>query len=242
MHNTFTFFLACSFPAEKCTNENCSVGSIYTPKLRGKFLATENFFYTSKVCFSSLITIGLCSPSLSSLCLSIFLECFLFNVYTLYFFTSFPLFSSWWNVQACGLIIHVLHWHFCFFSLVLRSWTKRFSFRSDGGWTGVLWWGLVEVEKEIQATWWRWFAALLLLISVYCGPTSWQSWNWIRGSEVPFSSHASYMQVHILRMQLVGVSYRLRTSLWLASLLQLKYKTFHSIGRWELSSCKAQLQ
>ncbi|CAK9325984.1 unnamed protein product [Citrullus colocynthis] len=33
---------------EKCTNENCSVGSIYTPKLRGKFLATENFFYTSK--------------------------------------------------------------------------------------------------------------------------------------------------------------------------------------------------
>ncbi|XP_038890148.1 probable apyrase 6 [Benincasa hispida] len=33
---------------EKCTNGNCSVGSIYTPKLRGKFLATENFFYTSK--------------------------------------------------------------------------------------------------------------------------------------------------------------------------------------------------
>ncbi|KAL0551714.1 hypothetical protein IC582_010803 [Cucumis melo] len=33
---------------EKCTNRNCSVGSIYTPKLRGKFLATENFFYTSK--------------------------------------------------------------------------------------------------------------------------------------------------------------------------------------------------
>lgn len=33
---------------EKCTNENCYVGSIFTPKLRGKFLATENFFYTSK--------------------------------------------------------------------------------------------------------------------------------------------------------------------------------------------------
>ncbi|XP_022972832.1 probable apyrase 6 isoform X2 [Cucurbita maxima] len=33
---------------EKCTDMNCRVGSIFTPKLRGKFLATENFFYTSK--------------------------------------------------------------------------------------------------------------------------------------------------------------------------------------------------
>ncbi|XP_010554315.1 PREDICTED: probable apyrase 6 isoform X2 [Tarenaya hassleriana] len=33
---------------ETCTYRQCSVGSTFTPKLRGNFLATENFFYTSK--------------------------------------------------------------------------------------------------------------------------------------------------------------------------------------------------
>ncbi|KAK6922018.1 Nucleoside phosphatase GDA1/CD39, partial [Dillenia turbinata] len=32
-----------------CSYEHCSVGSTFVPKLQGKFLATENFFYTSKV-------------------------------------------------------------------------------------------------------------------------------------------------------------------------------------------------
>ncbi|XP_010527907.1 PREDICTED: probable apyrase 6 isoform X1 [Tarenaya hassleriana] len=33
---------------DACPYQHCSVGSTFTPKLRGKFLATENFFYTSK--------------------------------------------------------------------------------------------------------------------------------------------------------------------------------------------------
>ncbi|XP_024007324.1 probable apyrase 6 isoform X2 [Eutrema salsugineum] len=33
---------------EKCSYQHCSIGSTFTPKLRGRFLATENFFYTSK--------------------------------------------------------------------------------------------------------------------------------------------------------------------------------------------------
>ncbi|XP_010425073.1 PREDICTED: probable apyrase 6 [Camelina sativa] len=33
---------------EKCTYQHCSIGSAFTPKLQGKFLATENFFHTSK--------------------------------------------------------------------------------------------------------------------------------------------------------------------------------------------------
>ncbi|KAF3431464.1 hypothetical protein FNV43_RR26195 [Rhamnella rubrinervis] len=33
---------------EKCSSKNCYIGSTYMPKLEGKFLATENFFYTSK--------------------------------------------------------------------------------------------------------------------------------------------------------------------------------------------------
>ncbi|CAN8266691.1 unnamed protein product [Cochlearia groenlandica] len=33
---------------EKCSSQHCSIGSTFTPKLRGRFLATENFFYTSK--------------------------------------------------------------------------------------------------------------------------------------------------------------------------------------------------
>ncbi|KAK6931241.1 Nucleoside phosphatase GDA1/CD39 [Dillenia turbinata] len=31
-----------------CSYQHCSVGSTFVPKLQGKFLATENFFYTSK--------------------------------------------------------------------------------------------------------------------------------------------------------------------------------------------------
>lgn len=34
---------------ENCSYQHCSIGSTFTPKLRGRFLATENFFYTSKV-------------------------------------------------------------------------------------------------------------------------------------------------------------------------------------------------
>ncbi|XP_010476471.1 PREDICTED: probable apyrase 4 [Camelina sativa] len=33
---------------EKCPYKHCSIGSIFTPNLRGSFLATENFFHTSK--------------------------------------------------------------------------------------------------------------------------------------------------------------------------------------------------
>ncbi|CAH8252279.1 unnamed protein product [Arabidopsis lyrata] len=32
----------------KCTYKHCSIGSIFTPNLQGSFLATENFFHTSK--------------------------------------------------------------------------------------------------------------------------------------------------------------------------------------------------
>ncbi|KAJ6429425.1 hypothetical protein OIU84_020952 [Salix udensis] len=34
---------------EICSYQHCQIGSIFIPKLRGKFLAMENFFYTSKV-------------------------------------------------------------------------------------------------------------------------------------------------------------------------------------------------
>ncbi|KAI4302146.1 hypothetical protein MLD38_037930 [Melastoma candidum] len=33
---------------DMCIYEHCQIGSIFTPKLNGRFLATENFFYTSK--------------------------------------------------------------------------------------------------------------------------------------------------------------------------------------------------
>ncbi|CAN1817395.1 Probable apyrase 6, partial [Linum perenne] len=33
---------------EKCAYQRCSIGSTFIPKLKGKFLATENFFHTSK--------------------------------------------------------------------------------------------------------------------------------------------------------------------------------------------------
>ncbi|TQD78247.1 hypothetical protein C1H46_036192 [Malus baccata] len=33
---------------EKCAYQHCDIGSTFIPKLRGKILATENFFYTSK--------------------------------------------------------------------------------------------------------------------------------------------------------------------------------------------------
>lgn len=33
---------------EKCSYQHCYIGSTFLPKLRGKFLATENFFHTSK--------------------------------------------------------------------------------------------------------------------------------------------------------------------------------------------------
>ncbi|KAM1065485.1 hypothetical protein ACFX2B_020789 [Malus domestica] len=33
---------------EKCSYQHCDIGSTFIPKLRGKILATENFFYTSK--------------------------------------------------------------------------------------------------------------------------------------------------------------------------------------------------
>ncbi|KAJ6429426.1 hypothetical protein OIU84_020952 [Salix udensis] len=33
---------------EICSYQHCQIGSIFIPKLRGKFLAMENFFYTSK--------------------------------------------------------------------------------------------------------------------------------------------------------------------------------------------------
>lgn len=38
-----------SWNADKCAYEKCYIGSTFIPKLEGKFLATENFFHTSKV-------------------------------------------------------------------------------------------------------------------------------------------------------------------------------------------------
>ncbi|GMJ04697.1 apyrase 6 [Hibiscus trionum] len=50
---------------EKCSYDRCYLGSVFMPKLQGKFLATENFFYTSKFfrlhqkgCLSDLIMAG----------------------------------------------------------------------------------------------------------------------------------------------------------------------------------------
>lgn len=37
--------------AEACSYQHCDIGSTFIPKLQGKFLATENFFHTSKVLF-----------------------------------------------------------------------------------------------------------------------------------------------------------------------------------------------
>jgi hypothetical protein len=39
----FLFFL------ENCTYQECRIGSAFVPDLQGQFLATENFFFTSKV-------------------------------------------------------------------------------------------------------------------------------------------------------------------------------------------------
>ncbi|ESQ35391.1 hypothetical protein EUTSA_v10007501mg [Eutrema salsugineum] len=33
---------------ENCSSKHCSIGSTFTPDLQGRFLATENFYYTSK--------------------------------------------------------------------------------------------------------------------------------------------------------------------------------------------------
>ncbi|CDY33760.1 BnaA09g45660D [Brassica napus] len=33
---------------EKCPYKHCSIGSTFTPDLQGHFLATSNFYYTSK--------------------------------------------------------------------------------------------------------------------------------------------------------------------------------------------------
>lgn len=43
--------------AEKCSYQQCYIGSTFTPKLQGKFLATENFFYTSKVLLQNTLPI-----------------------------------------------------------------------------------------------------------------------------------------------------------------------------------------
>lgn len=42
---SFSLFLG----SEKCSYQHCYIGSTFTPKLQGKFLATENFFHTSQV-------------------------------------------------------------------------------------------------------------------------------------------------------------------------------------------------
>lgn len=47
--NKYRFLL---LNAEKCLYQHCSIGSTFTPKLQGSFLATENFFHTSKVLLS----------------------------------------------------------------------------------------------------------------------------------------------------------------------------------------------
>lgn len=37
------------FYSENCTYQECRIGSAFVPDLQGHFLATENFFFTSKV-------------------------------------------------------------------------------------------------------------------------------------------------------------------------------------------------
>ncbi|KAF5751989.1 apyrase 6 isoform X1 [Tripterygium wilfordii] len=50
---------------EKCSYQRCQIGSTFIPELRGKFLATENFFYTSEFlglgsssCISDILMAG----------------------------------------------------------------------------------------------------------------------------------------------------------------------------------------
>ena len=39
----------CVLFAEGCTYHECRLGAAFVPELEGKFLATENFYHTSKV-------------------------------------------------------------------------------------------------------------------------------------------------------------------------------------------------
>ena len=51
--------------AEKCQYQQCQLGSTFVPELRGYFLATENFYFTSKV-HSMSIFLFFCMSTFSS--------------------------------------------------------------------------------------------------------------------------------------------------------------------------------
>jgi hypothetical protein len=53
--------------AEKCQFEQCHLGSTFVPELRGYFLATENFYFTSKVYYPFLFLIFACEQFLLTL-------------------------------------------------------------------------------------------------------------------------------------------------------------------------------
>jgi hypothetical protein len=50
--------------AEKCQYQQCHLGSTFVPELRGYFLATENFYFTSKVHYMFLFSF--CMSTFSS--------------------------------------------------------------------------------------------------------------------------------------------------------------------------------
>jgi apyrase len=50
--------------AEKCQYQQCHLGSTFVPELRGYFLATENFYFTSKVHY--MFIFSFCMSTFSS--------------------------------------------------------------------------------------------------------------------------------------------------------------------------------
>ena len=53
--------------AEKCQYQQCQLGSTFVPELRGYFLATENFYFTSKVHYMSIFLFFSFQPFLLTL-------------------------------------------------------------------------------------------------------------------------------------------------------------------------------
>lgn len=46
-----TYFDGWKSVADGCAYPKCAIGNAFIPDLQGRFFATENFFYTSDVCF-----------------------------------------------------------------------------------------------------------------------------------------------------------------------------------------------
>ena len=149
----------------------------------------ENFFYTSKV-------LQLPTPS--------------FFCFTLVFFIMVCILCWRNNNEGLPMIFWFWLWPYpaCFnyaliiclqvlsyLSIVLFDWlvlwtgSKGISFQSYDSWRTLLRRGLVHFEKETPVVQgWR-FGALLLLLSIYCCPASWQPWYCSRWPQVILSQH-----------------------------------------------------